>query len=396
MRRGKRDNLFLRNGNWCVDILIDGQRIRRSFGKEKGAAEAVLHELEKRRTLARLGSTDVMESIKPKTECITFSEMCEKFLELRQDRKQITIAAYTRTIEKKLLPVFGRMRLNQITPEAITRFRIKLLSKKAERKTRIETKQGVKKEFKPLKPSTVNTTMGVLRNILDVAVQTGDLDDNPFRKVKGSSGERRENKPLSLDQIHQIIQNSEEEFRPMITFMAYTGCRPSEMYALRWKQVEFEKEEIVIEAGRVYGVEGPPKTKAGNRRIMMLPPVKESLKALRERQSVVAMTDHVFLTHKGQPFNDNTPLYRAWTRALKATGLARRRPYELRHSFASNMLAAGMPIPFISRMIGHANPATTFAYYAGDVEALRPEYARRMADVVAQQEPPCGQRFKEN
>ena len=386
MKRGKRDNLFQRGGSWNVDIIIDGQRIRRSFGKDKRAAEAVLHDLEKKRTLGLLGCIDGIESMKPRTkkQGITFAEMCEKFIELRQDCKQITLSAYARVINRNLLPAFGKMRLDQVTHEGISRFRAKLLAQGSSRRTRTEEDGRVKNEFKALKPSTVNTMLGVLKNILDEAVRTGDLENNPFRRVRGSRVERRENKPLSLEQVHNIIEHCDEVFKPMLTFLAYTGCRPCEAYALKWKQIDFDKGEILIDSGRVYGIEGTPKTKAGRRIIPMLPPVRAALRLLKEQRLVVEMGRHVFLTRKGQPINENTALYRAWTSALKNAGLPRRRPYELRHSFASNMLAAGMPIPFISRMIGHANPATTFAYYAGDVEALRPQYASKMADLLAE------------
>ncbi|MBY0546137.1 MAG: site-specific integrase [Candidatus Obscuribacterales bacterium] len=151
---------------------------------------------------------------------------------------------------------------------------------------------------------------------------------------------------------------------------------------MKWKPVDFDKNEILIDAGRVFGIEGTPKTKAGRRVITMLPPVVAALKSLRGSSALVDMGRHVFLTRHGHPFNDNKPLNRAWTNALKKAGITHRRLYELRHSFASNMLVAGLPVAFISKMIGHANPATTYSYYAADVEAMRPQYALKMAEAV--------------
>lgn len=397
MKRGKRNNLFLRAGNWCVDIIIDGQRTRRSFGKDKRAAEAVLLELEKQRTLARLSSSDVIETIKPKqkTESITFAEMCEKFLELRRDRKLVTLRGYAGVVNRALLPEFGKLKLTQITPELIMRFRMKLQSQKSKRRTRAVKSNGQDDyKYERLKSGTINTVLGVLRNILDEAARLGDIDNSPFRRVRGTASSTRENKPLSLGQVHKIIEKCDESFRPLITFLAYTGCRPSEAFALKWDDVDFERGEISISAARVIGVESTPKTKAGNRTIVMLPPVRAVLKSLKEQQAILELGRHVFLTAAGQPINEYSALYRAWSKALKAAGLPRRRPYELRHSFASNMLAEGMPIPFISRMIGHANPATTFAYYAADVESLREQYAKRMADLIADSAKPTKSRRK--
>lgn len=208
------------------------------------------------------------------------------------------------------------------------------------------------------------------------------LSANPFRKLKPTRVEKRENKPLSLEQIKSVISCTRAQFQPILSFLAYTGCRSCEAYALKWKPVDFDKNEILIDAGRVFGIEGTPKTKAGRRVITMLPPVVAALKSLRGTASVVDMGRHVFLTQHGHPFNDNKPLNRAWTKALKKAGITHRRLYELRHSFASNMLVAGLPVAFISKMIGHANPATTYSYYAADVEAMRPQYALKMAEAV--------------
>ncbi len=262
MKRGKQDNLFQRGGNWCIDIIVDGQRIRQSFGKDRHVAEIVLHELEKRRTLSRLSANDV-EPPKPKKDYLTFEEMCERFIELRSTCKQITLNSYQRIINRNLLPVLGKMRLNQITPEVISRLRGKLLQQKSCRKTIVNKNGKSVKESRLLKPSSVNTILGVLRNILDEAVRIEELDDNPFRKVRGHRVEKRENNPLALEQIQKVILECKPHLQPIITFLAYIGCRPSEAYALKWRQIDFEKEEILIDSARVYGIEGTPKTRAG-------------------------------------------------------------------------------------------------------------------------------------
>lgn len=155
--------------------------------------------------------------------------MCETFFELRQECKQITLNSYLRIVSRHLDPEFGNRPLDQITPERIARLRNQLLKSESARRS------GGNKR-KPLKPSTVAIILGVLRNILDEAVRLDYLSANPFRKLKPTRVEKRDNKPLSLEQIKSVISCTRTQFQPILSFLAYTGCRPCEAYALKWKQ----------------------------------------------------------------------------------------------------------------------------------------------------------------
>ena len=68
----------------------------------------------------------------------------------------------------------------------------------------------------------------------------------------------------------------------------------------------------------------------------------------------------------------------AFRRALKQAGIGHHRPYDLRHTFASLLLAEGAPLPYVAAQLGHSNPTTTLRHYAHYL----PKYGRRWVNVL--------------
>jgi hypothetical protein len=85
----------------------------------------------------------------------------------------------------------------------------------------------------------------------------------------------------------------------------------------------------------------------------------------------------LFPNEEGNPM-DESRVRKAFKRALKAATLPEFRLYDLRHTYASLLLAANAPITYVSAQLGHANPATTLRYYARWI----PSKGRRWADLL--------------
>jgi integrase len=70
------------------------------------------------------------------------------------------------------------------------------------------------------------------------------------------------------------------------------------------------------------------------------------------------------LPERGRWAHDEARVGKVFKRALAKATLPASRLYDLRHTFASLLLAANAPITYVSAQLGHANPATTLRYYA--------------------------------
>lgn len=211
----------------------------------------------------------------------------------------------------------------------------------------------------PLAPVTVEGIRAVLGGAMDVHV--------PERTRRGGvrvSGyvvaDEREPYARQLDAV-------------MVSVLAYAGLRPGELRALRWGDVR--KATLTVE--RAARPDGTIKsTKNHERRaVRLLAPLALDLAELR--LAAGRPTDDVLvLAPTGEPAADAHPDAEAWTKtdwqvwrarrwdkACRLAGMPRSpRPYDLRHSFASLLLAEGRSVHYVARRLGHA-PALTLSTY---------------------------------
>ena len=154
------------------------------------------------------------------------------------------------------------------------------------------------------------------------------------------------------------------------------GLRPSEALALRWGDIA--EDRISIRHSLVRGIKGEswrleePKT-MGSRRTVTLPP--ETIAALpshRLRQEIEKLAagtqyldqDFIFATRNGAPADLHNMTKRHFLPLLEAAELPRIRIYDLRHTHATLMLSAGVPVKVVSDRLGHASAVMTLNTYA--------------------------------
>jgi len=101
----------------------------------------------------------------------------------------------------------------------------------------------------------------------------------------------------------------------------------------------------------VRGEEGMPKTKRSVRDVTMLPPVVEAMRD--QRRYTMGKSEYVFVNQYGRPVLPDSMNQSIWKKTLEKAGLADRRMYETRHTFATFMLDAGELPGWVQRMMGH-------------------------------------------
>ena len=195
-------------------------------------------------------------------------------------------------------------------------------------------------------PSVFNHTVGTLKRILEMAIETGTLYDNPVRFIK-----RQRERPKRL---HLPTQVQFEEFvetiqtagvcscyqaADLVRFLAYGGFRKSEAKNVMWADCDFIKQEITVQ--------GDPETGTKNsqtRVVPMIPDMVELLTSLRARQETIEPQTRVMPIGECQT---------SMNRAAKLVGMARITHHDLRHLFATRCIESGVDIPTVSRWLGH-------------------------------------------
>ncbi|GAB3273069.1 Arm DNA-binding domain-containing protein [Parahaliea aestuarii] len=257
------------------------------------------------------------------------------------------------TLDKSLIPAFGAKALNNISKDDLLDFR----SEVARRKGR---KGG------PISADRINHIMTPLRMILNEAAQRFGFT-SPYQGIKSLKVPKTDVQPFTFSEVKAILAAVRTDFRPYYTVRFFTGLRTGEIDGLQWKYVNFQRREIHICETWVKGKLRPTKTEESNRHVQISQPVYDALKA---QHKVTGKGDFVFCADNAQPLSHNNVTKRVWYPLLRHLGLARRRPYQTRHTAATLWLAAGENPEWIARQMGHTTTEMLFRVYSRYVPDL--------------------------
>lgn len=215
-------------------------------------------------------------------------------------------------------------------------------------------------------PAMVHRVMMVLSGIMRHAVIRGRVDRNPVQPVRIAQPKRkraiRPLAPSSVEQIRRAMLADDDEYSAtLVSVMAYAGLRPAEATALMWEHIG-ERTILVEQAS---GDDDAKATKTGAiRTVRLLDPVRDDLASWRATSSPRADSDLIFPRAGGRAWSDDD--YKNWRRRKfvpAGATVGTKRPYDLRHSFASLMIQAGYSAVELAAELGHA-PTLTLNTYA--------------------------------
>lgn len=161
--------------------------------------------------------------------------------------------------------------------------------------------------------------------------------------------------------------------------------RRGEVLGLRWKDVNLKNGTVIIRQQlQCVGSEiifQPPKTKSGKRKISIPTVVTNALQELRNNEKTIDIKQEtlVFRNSNNNPVRPEA-LERAWKKAITKCELPYRNFHCLRHTHATLLLAAGIPIIEVSRRLGHARVSHTLDLYGHAI----PSYDERIIEKINQ------------
>ncbi|MEW5832325.1 MAG: tyrosine-type recombinase/integrase [Campylobacterota bacterium] len=330
-----------RDGIVHLDVTVDGKRIRRSTGRPATPANLKFVEKNWQAELERLlgkKSLDVQPDVTVKAYGRRSIEANKGF------RKALTTRDYQRTFEKHVVPTFGSLSLDAISPSDLKAWLSRL-------------------QESGLSGKRIHTIRIVFQGILKDAVNDGLIPKNPFTGIKGFSRKALNDiHPFTLPEIEYILQNAQGKFKAFLTVAFFTGMRTGELIALKWPDINFKSMKITVRHSIRGNIETDTKTGVV-RTIDMLPPVAEALKEQFKRTGLAG--GYVFLNRFGKHYAGSLTLGQEhWKPLLKRLMLDHRALYQTRHSFATMMISKGEDVIWVSRMMGHANPSITLSIYS--------------------------------
>lgn len=285
---------------------------------------------------------------------ITFEKFGERWREEKKPEwRQSQIENIDDIFRIYLNPEFGTLSINTITKAMILNFRSRLVDKG--------------NNDRKLSASRINHIMTPLRMILNEASDRYNFE-SPWNNIKPLNEPKSKVNPFSLDEVMLIIDNVRKDYRNYYIVRFFTGMRTSEIDGLPWKNVDFERRQIIIDQAVVNGVIGKTKTAGSNRVIQMNKMVYEAL--LNQKEVTKHRSDYVFCTKKGTPLSHRNVTKRVWYPLLRYLELEKRNPYQSRHTAATLWLAAGESPEWIAAQLGHSSTKMLFTVYSRYVPNL--------------------------
>ncbi len=219
-----------------------------------------------------------------------------------------------------------------------------------------------------------------------------DPDD---RLVARPKYRRRDIRPFSLQEVKSILAACRNDRLYGLFLAAFSlGMRQGELYALEWRDVDWELSKLRVErqavnnSGRIEVKK--PKTRAGCRTLEL---ATEVLAAFRERQAI-AMTEGlagcplVFPAPRGGHIHRSSFAQRVWKPLLRSCEIEERGLHHARHTFATHALMGGpeveaSPLHVVSAILGHASPSITLNIYSHLIDTAQTDTVSRVAKLFA-------------
>ena len=273
----------------------------------------------------------------------------------KHELKFSTLDKYTNIVRDRLNPIFGDMNIVDIKPSDVKKWLYDI--------TDVGSKS--KRHY-----------LGVLSGILQEALYDEVIQKNPVKLVRLPKYEQPKIKPFTAHEVNQIMSLAcgHDNFRFYLAIAFYTGMRSGEIIGLKKNDIDFEKRIISVKRTRSRFGESTPKTKTSIRDIPIIDLLMPYIQELYTKHE----HEYLFITQYNEPYKDNTVFqHQYWLPALKELGIEYRRPYNARHTYATNMLYNNLVTPVqLAQLLGHANTQMVFQVYVHYLDTFNDDFDR--------------------
>jgi integrase len=367
-RRGNNEGSIYqrKDGRWCAQVSLSGRRLTKYGKSQKECREWT------KQMLSKIDGGLTFDGTKITLEGYTQGWLNGKGL----SRRSSTVQNYRRSLDSHILPVLGKMRLQNILPAHIRQLYLRL---QAEGKG----------------PRTIQLVHVTLHCALEQAVKEGILGRNPLNAVERPRVETAQYKVLTEEQARQfLITSAGSPFEAVFYLALTTSMRKGELLGLMWSDLDWDKSVVLVQRQLLKGAKeglilGPPKTKSGYRAIKLGHGALAQLDAHRKRQLVIKnfagekwQENGLVFTSSIGTFMDQSKVSKEFKRLLHLAGLPDIRFHDLRHTSISLLLEMGTPVNTVQRRAGHSKASVTIDIYGHAMARSQEEAAQKIEDLV--------------
>jgi len=324
--------VYKRGTTWYIDYYAGYKRRREKIGPSKRQAEVVL-----KKRMVQVAENRFLEV--EKYDKIKFGKVTELYLEnyskpnKKSSRRDVTSI-------NNLKPFFAGKYLHEITPLDMEKYK--------------RGRQG------QVSNATVNREVACLKHIFTKAIEWGIVKKNPGKKVKLLRERNTRLRYLEEREIRRLHDACAEHLKPIVVVALNTGMRKEEILSLKWKDVDFRSRTISI-----------LDTKNGESREL---PMNDIVYRVLLDIGKKADSPWVFCKKNGERYGN---VRKAFEGARKRAGIVDFRFHDLRHTFASHLVMAGVDLRTVQELLGHKSFEMTLRY-----AHLSPDHKKRALDIL--------------
>jgi integrase len=303
--------IWKKGPNWYVDYYANGTRHREMVGPNRQQAVTVL--AKRKVDIAENKFLDVQKRFET-----TLCEITEQFMEIHSKPNKRAWRDDATVIPRFHRFFGGTTLISNITRQQVEHY-------KADRATMVSQ-------------ARTNRELALLKTIFNKAIQWEKAIQNPVKGVKLYKENNKRTRYLDKTEWAALLNVAPDWFQPILLIAFHTGMRRGEILNLRWQDVNLE--------GRLIHVR---EAKSGEGRFIPMNDILVRCLDVIERYPNCPYVLQV----NGERVNPSGSLRTTFRACLKQAGIKEFRFHDLRHSFASHLVMAGVDIRTVGELMGH-------------------------------------------
>lgn len=225
-----------------------------------------------------------------------------------------------------------------------------------------------------------NHYLSALSGIFTLALQDEVINNNPIRFLKSLQHSAPRIEPFSSDEVTRILEFSKRyslTFQIFVKIGFFTGIRTGEIIALKLEDVDLENNVIFVKSTRSRFGEGTPKTPKSVRKVPILNNLRNDL--ISYLNSKKLESGYLLENQYHRPYRDSEMFQNIWAEILGGLGIKYRRPYTMRHTYATNMLSNNYVTPVqLASLLGHSTPKMIYTVYVNYLNQNLADFDRNL------------------
>jgi integrase len=312
-------SLYQRGKSWYYDFMYRGQRYTGNIGP---VSKTIAKEIMAKKKAEAVEGRYELPSKKPSP---MFETVAADYLRYYRANRQPKSVERHEMAYQALKATFAGKRLADITPFLIERYK---QTRKAQGRSEV----------------TINRELAFLKNLFTQAIAWGKVAENPVKQVRLFREDNARTRFLTEEEEARLLACCNPQLRPLVITALHTGFRKSELLSLRWGNIDFRHRLAKVEAAY---------TKTHEARSV---PMTETLTATLKSLKMSAAGDP---TSTVFGYRNVT---KTFARAVTRAGLVDFTFHDLRHTFASRLVMAGVDLATVKELMGHKHITMTLRY----------------------------------